>query len=125
VTRNKQDACQYDSGAPTVKQQREQPGTARHTEDVSPGRDAIDSIPSKVANFGYSATGASTLGFLKKIESANPDEPLSRLNPDSNPHGDAINTRERYKSLIRQLPARTFIDRLVDIFFVDFNWQVK
>lgn len=29
----------------------------------------------------------------------------------------------RYKSLIRQLPARIYIERLVDVYFRDFNWQ--
>ncbi len=80
----------------------------------------VESIPNKVANFGYSQTGASTLGFLKKIEG---DEPLSNLHPNSGNNGDHYNTRERYKSLIRQLPARTYIDKLVDIYFNDFNWQ--
>lgn len=36
---------------------------------------------------------------------------------------DHFGVRERYKSLIRQLPARIFIDRLVDIYFREFNWQ--
>jgi hypothetical protein len=81
------------------------------------------SIPNKVANFGYSQTGASTLGFLRKIEGANPGSPLSGLAGDGDQQGDLFNTRERYRSLIRQLPARTFVDKLVDIYFVDVNWQ--
>jgi len=47
---------------------------------------------------------------------------LSKLNPDPS-HSESFNTRERYKSLIRQLPARTYIDKLVDIYFKSFNWQ--
>lgn len=82
----------------------------------------VDSIPTKVANFGYSRTGASTLGFLQKIENADPNESLSGLNPESG-GGESFNTRERYKSLIRQLPARTYIEKLVDIYFENFNWQ--
>ncbi len=115
VSRSKQDACQYDSGAPTAK------GKSRAGERWSE-QDQNDSIPNKVANFGYSQTGASTLGFLKKIEG---EEPLSKVNPESGQQGggDHFNTRERYKSLIRQLPARTYIDTLVNIYFADFNWQ--
>lgn len=31
--------------------------------------------------------------------------------------------REKYKSLLRQLPSKMYIDQLVDIFFKDINWQ--
>jgi len=31
--------------------------------------------------------------------------------------------RERYKSLIRQLPARTYVEKLIDVYFHDVNWQ--
>jgi len=80
-------------------------------------------LPTKVADFGYSPTGASTLGFLKRIDNANPEEPLARLAGDAAQPGGHYGTRERYKSLIRQLPARTYIDKLVSIYFRDFNWQ--
>jgi hypothetical protein len=80
------------------------------------------SIPTKVADFGYSQTGASTLGFLKKIEGSDPREPLSRLQTNA-AQTDHFNTRERYKSLIRQLPARTYVEKLVELYFVHFNWQ--
>lgn len=84
-------------------------------------------LPTKSADFGYSQTGVSTLGFLRTIDGADPAEPLSQLAQDAATdaeaqHRDHLNTRERYRSLIRQLPARTFIDKLVDIYFHDFNW---
>ena len=94
-----------------------------NSDNSSPDRSQADSIPTKVANFGYSQTGASTLGFLRKIEGAHPSEPLSKLAHGMGQHGDHLNVRERYKSLIRQLPARTYIDRLVDVYFVGINWQ--
>lgn len=66
------------------------------------------------------------MGFLRKIDGADPSEPLSHLargdTDNADPPRDHINMRERYRSLIRQLPARTFIDELVDIYFQDFNW---
>lgn len=131
-------------------------------------------VPAKVVNFGYSSTGASTLGFLRKIDSAAQDaeggsEANRQLNGSSTlsgrgpEHGEAgpgtgegtgngdgavgggapslsalsvdgqaeaaavasnnAGVRERYKSLVRQLPPRVFVERLVDIFFRDFNWQ--
>lgn len=126
VSRNKHDACQYDTKAPTLKAH--QRGTSSTGDADSPTAAAArpeNSIPTKVANFGYSATGASTLGFLRKIEGANPAEPLSALAHDSAgaTHADPLHMRDRYKSLIRQLPARTYIDKLVDIYFHDFNWM--
>lgn len=90
---------------------------------ASPEKTQLDSLPTKVAGFGYSQTGASTLGFLRKIEGANPSEPLSKIARDSGQHGDHLNMRERYKSLIRQLPARSYIDKLVDLYFLHVNWN--
>ncbi|KAK3683921.1 fungal-specific transcription factor domain-containing protein [Podospora appendiculata] len=118
VTRTKQGGCRYEAGAPTVKE------PARGVSDggaASP--DVEEGIPTKVANFGYSQTGASTLGFLQRIDGVNPDEPLSKSGRDVVRHDDHVNMRERFKGLMRQLPARTYIDKLVDLFFVDFNWQ--
>ncbi|KAK3386907.1 fungal-specific transcription factor domain-containing protein [Podospora didyma] len=125
VSRGKQNACRYETGAPRAKDHGRHLSNSNGATAASPDKEeAGDSIPTKVANFGYSRTGASTLGFLQKIEGAHPDEPLSSLNAaDSGQHGDHFNTRERYKSLIRQLPARTFIDKLADIYFTGFNWQ--
>jgi hypothetical protein len=131
VSRNKRDACKYDTAAPTAKGSKHGRGgaaTSSNGDAASPTdvkeEHTGDSIPSKVANFGYSSTGASTLGFLRKIEGANPAEPLSKLaQDDAGKYADHLNMRERYKSLIRQLPARTYIDKLVDIYFHDFNWM--
>lgn len=84
------------------------------------------------ANFGYSSTGSSTLGFLKQIDghaaSNNDDknnggESLSSLAMGGRANTEYFGTRERYKSLVRQLPARPYIEKLVDIYFNDFNWQ--
>lgn len=127
VSRNKRESCKYDTAAPTLKAH-QRGATSSNGDADSPTAAARenpgDSIPTKVANFGYSATGASTLGFLRKIEGANPAEPLSKLANDAGgSHADHLNMRERYKSLIRQLPARTYIDKLVDIYFHDFNWM--
>ncbi|KAM7217174.1 hypothetical protein V8F06_007465 [Rhypophila decipiens] len=125
IARHKQDSCEYESGAPTARELQ----TRRNAEDgafsvrvaARPGNN--DSHSSKPVNFGYSHTGASTLGFLQKLEDG--QSPLSHLNPDNMGRGDHSNTRERYKTLIRQLPARIYIDKLVDIYFVEFNWQYQ
>lgn len=79
----------------------------------------------KLTNFGYSSTGSSsTLGFLSKIDGTNADESsLSSMAMGRENSGEHFGTRERYKSLIRQLPARSYTEKLVDIYFKDFNWQ--
>lgn len=126
MSRNKREACKYDTAAPTLRAQQKRGNSSNGDADspTAPRENPSDSIPTKVANFGYSATGVSTLGFLRKIDGANPAEPLSRLANDAGgTHADHLNMRERYKSLIRQLPARTYIDQLVEIYFHDFNWM--
>ncbi|KAL2020765.1 hypothetical protein VTK56DRAFT_7963 [Thermocarpiscus australiensis] len=150
TSRNKQSACRYETGAPTAKKQAtEASSQAAALRTSSPEREPFangsrhnsnhssnSDIPSQVASFGYSHTGPTTLGFLHSIENAHPDEPpLTCLHPDnSTTNGtgtgtgtgtgpDAPSTRERYKTLIRQLPARAYIDKLADIYFSDFNWQ--
>lgn len=85
-------------------------------------------VPSNVVDFGYSYAGASTLGFLKQIDKANPGESLAQL-AGPGPGGDSaqpnggFGTKARYKNLIRQLPAREYLDKLVDMYFREFNWQ--
>lgn len=39
------------------------------------------------------------------------------------PTGDPYGVADRYKALIRQLPPWQYVDRLVDTFFRDFNWN--
>ncbi len=53
------------------------------------------------------------MSFLKKID--------TRLAGDRSQQNDHFGTRERYKSLIRQLPAKSYIDSLVEIYFDEFN----
>ncbi|CAK7222763.1 hypothetical protein SBRCBS47491_004971 [Sporothrix bragantina] len=37
--------------------------------------------------------------------------------------GDPYGTADRYRTLVRELPPRPAIDRLVDIYFKEFNWN--
>ncbi|KAK3344690.1 hypothetical protein B0H65DRAFT_572953 [Neurospora tetraspora] len=164
IARHKEDDCQYDSGAPTAKEQQrhQQPKRARRTSSnvtgiVTPGtgpdetmgsmtkghwpqesspddndHQILPSNVSNVTNLGYSTTGASTstLGFLHKIESHSKSSSLPQSPstlPPSNGNGRASTAPtdivNRYKSLIRQLPARVYVEKLVDTYFRDFNWQ--
>lgn len=65
------------------------------------------------------------MGFLKQIETANGDI-LSSASAKPSTHnslGDDFTLREKYKSLIRQLPAKIYIDKLVEIYMRGLNWQ--
>jgi hypothetical protein len=78
------------------------------------------------SSWGYAQTGgASTLCFLKKIErasAADGEDALSNASGQA-PHQDTFASKEKYKGLIRLLPARMYIDQLAEIFFSEFNWQ--
>ncbi|EEY19253.1 conserved hypothetical protein [Verticillium alfalfae VaMs.102] len=79
----------------------------------------LQSLAGTAANWGFSPSGGSTIGFLKKIESANGDTSLSASAPPTDDEHYAI--KEQYKSLIRQLPAKGYIERLIKIYFREFN----
>lgn len=84
---------------------------------------ASESLASMAAQLGYSHSGSSTMGLLKRIETApqqvqEPTQPHADSRPDS--VGSTI-VRDKYKSLVRQLPSKMYIDRLVRIFFAQVN----
>lgn len=76
-------------------------------------------------SWGYAQTGASTLCFLQKIERASEADGEDALSSASGQatYSDTFAVKEKYKGLIRLLPARMYIDQLAEIFFKDFNWQ--
>ncbi|KAH7367294.1 hypothetical protein B0T11DRAFT_325578 [Plectosphaerella cucumerina] len=120
-SRNKESACHYEAGAaPSEKERRKSPVD---TED--PDRRAgqtlppFESLSTAAANWGYSQAGGSTLGFLKKIETVNGETGFAAA--PVQPADDEFALKERYKSLIRQLPAKSYIQRLVDVYFEEFN----
>lgn len=100
---------------------------------MSPGENSEDSpsaakndesLSSMAASWGYAQTGPSTIGFLKKIEMAEAsDEDATSGLPARDARQDTFAVREKYKGLIRQLPAKVFIDKLVVMFMQEFNWQ--
>ncbi|KAK7397815.1 hypothetical protein QQX98_012818 [Neonectria punicea] len=63
--------------------------------------------------------------FLKQIETADGIS-QSQTNTKPSTHGspgDDVALREKYKGLIRQLPAKVYIDKLVEIYMRGLNWQ--
>lgn len=79
-------------------------------------------MSSKAVDWGYAQNGASTIGFLKKIESADGEDASgNRLSRGS--QQDDFMVKEKYKGLIRQLPAKVYIDKLIEMYMRGFNWQ--
>jgi hypothetical protein len=76
------------------------------------------------ATWGYGQTGASTIALLKRIEAA-PSCDADEDDAVATAHSsrETLALRDKYKSLVRQLPARSFLDRLVALFAREFNWQ--
>ncbi|KAI1213638.1 uncharacterized protein F4807DRAFT_408538 [Annulohypoxylon truncatum] len=116
VSRNKEASCRYETGTPLAKPDRK--GSSQSANERSP--ESIENLPIKPVDFGYSHNSASTLGILRKIEGDGerlPGMPIETF--------DGVNygMRERYKALIRQLPARTYVEQLADLYFRDINWQ--
>ncbi|KAM0419364.1 hypothetical protein ACHAPD_002923 [Fusarium lateritium] len=69
------------------------------------------------------------MGILKRIETLTDGEESAAdfyaKSQDSNAgsHGKELALREKYKAIIRQLPARDYIDKLVEMYLHSFNWQ--
>lgn len=118
VSRNKATVCRYETGTPNTKSDRK--GLSQNAHDRPSDSLESISVPVKTADFGYSSNSVSTLGILRKIESNG--EPLAGM-PSERFEGDNYGMRERYKTLIRLLPARTYVEKLAAIYFRDINWQ--
>ncbi|EMT68415.1 hypothetical protein NOF04DRAFT_15044 [Fusarium oxysporum II5] len=140
-SRNKESACVYETGAPTAKQSKQTTKASPTYSDTfakqaepSPSQ-SVDSsnerldepLSSKVADWGYAHNGASTMGILKRIETLTdcedgPPDPTSRDSSGGSP-GKELALREKYRAIIRQLPARNYIEKLVEMYMRGFNWQ--
>ncbi|KAI1815730.1 hypothetical protein GGS20DRAFT_596514 [Poronia punctata] len=116
-SRNKESSCRYETGAPVIKQESKTPPSSSRQKEQSPPEAKSKSRPS--ADFGYSTHATSTLGILRRIEGAS--APLAGM-PSEIPSEESNEMREHYKSLIRQLPARTYVEKLIDVYFHDVNW---
>lgn len=121
--RNRESSCNYDPGAPTARDHELYKAAPPVSRDGRPSRRS-EPLSSMAATWGYGQTGPSTIGFLKKIETADADfvdGPSGT--PTRGPKHQSFAIREKYKGLIRQLPAKVYIDRLITMFLAEFNWQ--
>jgi hypothetical protein len=122
-SRHKESACQYETGAPIAKidVKPSPPASTKSLVSQHGGPpEPLDPKTAPAADFGYSMHAGSTLGILRRLEGAT--APLAGM-PAEIPSEESYDMRERYKSLIRQLPARTYVEKLVDVYFHDVNWQ--
>jgi hypothetical protein len=77
----------------------------------------------RLSALGYAkSNGHNSLGIFRKIENYEGDGKALRSSmtlgqPDYN------GLKEKYKSLIRQLPAKNFVDQLIVTFFEEINWH--
>lgn len=128
--RSRNKACTYETSAPTARehQQPQEQQVRNHpvtSSEGSPDGESHEPFSARAADWGYGQNDVSTMGFLKQIETANGDI-LSSANAKPSTHnslGDDFTLREKYKSLIRQLPAKIYIDKLVEIYMRGLNWQ--
>ncbi|KAK8086745.1 fungal specific transcription factor domain-containing protein [Apiospora phragmitis] len=120
TSRGKESSCRYETGTPLTKDQdRNKTSNGHHINNIPEQGSPAENMPMKAADFGYAQNGASTLGFLQKIEGAS-GQPLTSIATEAQ-EGDHFASRERYKSLIRHLPARMFVEQLISIYFKEFN----
>ncbi|TLD24337.1 hypothetical protein PspLS_06527 [Pyricularia sp. CBS 133598] len=144
VSRNKQAVCRYESppAPPSTSKRTKLEGNPRQKHETSP-QDSVSNLehvdfgetsPSKEANFGYANTttagsnGVSTLGLLLKIDKVTASgqqgdagDQLTRITADSDRRVYDVGIRERYKSILRRLPARDHVERLAEIFLEELN----
>lgn len=77
----------------------------------------------QMSNFGYTNSNGNnntTLGIFKKIEGTDTDT-LSPVQQQSTYGPSGL--KEKYKSFIRQLPSKQYIEQLIVTFFREINYQ--
>lgn len=106
--RNKETACRYESAVPNLR---------TSTRSISP----VTSIPS--SDGGPNRLPAAARRLSKSVESRDELDPkLPALNLQVDPRCSR-ELREKYKSLIRHLPAKSYVDQLVSVYFKEVNWH--
>ncbi|CZR65968.1 uncharacterized protein PAC_15868 [Phialocephala subalpina] len=127
VARNKQSLCQYENESARKAQLAEE-GAAASSDDGGPFgviKPAESDEAAQVTAFGYAKSNGNnntTLGIFKKLETHDAQSP-SLTAPFMSAMPDQSGLKEKYKSYIRQLPSKPYIEKLVATFFREVNWQ--
>ncbi|EKD19533.1 fungal specific transcription factor domain-containing protein [Drepanopeziza brunnea f. sp. 'multigermtubi' MB_m1] len=126
VARNKQGLCRYESESARKQQLLDESANGSAEEGALFHHAQQESeTAAQVSAFGYAKSSGTTntaLGIFKKIENLDAD-PSSRLPNMASSSSEYGGLREKYKSMIRQLPAKPYIEQLVACFFREVNWQ--
>ncbi|KAL3424136.1 fungal specific transcription factor domain-containing protein [Phlyctema vagabunda] len=124
VTRGKEPDCHYENEAARKQQEDEDAndavnGRIRNNPSMNGAKLESDSA-AQVATLGYAKeNGNNALGIFKKIEDYGGDSNFSANSISAT--GNTNGLREKYKSLIRQLPSKPHIEKLIQCFFHDVN----
>ncbi|KAK4133077.1 hypothetical protein BT67DRAFT_479136 [Trichocladium antarcticum] len=147
VSRNKQNSCRYETGAPTA---RKPPLPADNPTAINPGpapvrvaagtlsvtpsqpsllstqTPAADTPDTAAPSFGYTLSNtnpaSTTLAILHKLTTS--PTPSPSPSPDDTAAPPPLPASvARYRLLLRQLPPRASVARLAAVYFRDFSWQ--
>ncbi|KXJ89629.1 hypothetical protein Micbo1qcDRAFT_136574 [Microdochium bolleyi] len=123
VSRGKESSCRYETGQPVARAPADAAAerSSRQRQHQHHGHTAGSHVTQQGVDLGYTQHGTSTLDVLRRIDNASDGERLASLAAEQG--ASTAGVRERYKALIRQLPARTYVEDLVGFYFQDINWQ--
>lgn len=120
IARGKQSSCEYEneSSQPAISSSE---FMSNQSTNSSPEQAKIQpETASPLSALGYTKSDAYTsFGLYKKVDSYDPGGLITRA--DNNLRSDTM-VREKYKRLIRLLPPRAHLTRLVSSFFSGVNW---
>ncbi|RDW88945.1 hypothetical protein BP6252_00977 [Coleophoma cylindrospora] len=122
VARGKESSCHYENEAARKQQEDEDASFKAKNRNQNPANaiKPVSATAAQVATLGYAKeNGNNTLGLFKKIEDYGGDSGFLSATVSEAAHISGL--REKYKSLIRQLPSKPHIEKLVETFFRDVN----
>lgn len=126
VARNKQSLCQYENESARKQQLLEERTNASSDDSILNSiKPAESETAAQVSAFGYAKSNGNnntTLGIFKKIENHDADQSSLISTP---PLGsiDHSGLQGKYKNLIRQLPGKPYIEKLIVTYFREVNYQ--
>lgn len=106
--RNKESVCRYESSVPSLR---------TSTRSISPVTSASTS------DVGSHRPLASVRRLSKTVEPRDDSDAKTLVSTSSTDPSCCKELRERYKNLIRHLPAKSYVDQLVSIYFKEVNWH--
>ncbi|KAH6662012.1 hypothetical protein B0J14DRAFT_554469 [Halenospora varia] len=128
VVRGKQSLCHYENESARKQQLLEESSSAASVNGgaYSVIKPSESETAAQVTAFGYAKTGGSnntTLGIFKKIENHDADASAALMSQMPSHFPDQSGLREKYKSMIRQLPSKQYIEKLLVTYFREVNYQ--